>query len=755
MRIVAQVLLTFLLNASWQVALIVAFAALGDWFLRGMAARYRHALWICALLLSVCLPVLSCWQVIKPLLISKQPPAENRYEPIVVSSIVSGDVEPIEPPVPPTRVASEPGGRTFRLSPLRLNQKLAAALVGLYALFLLYRGASLFRAWRRTRIIVGSASEFQFLEQTRLIIKRCQASIGVSRVRIVCSALVPVPITVGIIHPLIILPESLLHEVDLALLTSAIGHELVHVARRDYLANLIYEFIYLPLSFHPAEAHVKRRIKQTRELCCDESVATKLLGPEIYARSLVRLIGSVPITRRLAANTTIGIAESDNLEVRIMSLLRTSEFTPRRKTFLLITALLLLAVPCVAGTTLALNLDIQRQDPSSAQSQQSSQKTERQKQERAIEELKSQARELRERMQAAPEVQRPEIEAKLREVQRALAEYDRLVQQYNQQKQEIRPDAEARLREVERNLELHDRMIREYYQQKREPDEQNLFRARQRLEEIVKQYPADEARLKEAREKIAEMEKLYTGEKEREVQKSIAEMQKSETNRKAKVIYKVEPEYPADARDQKIAGSVLLSMTIDHDGVPQNIKVKKPLYPSLDQAAIEAVRKWRFEPAIKDGQPVSMWITVEVYFGLEPKRTDQEQKEREAREKAEMEKAEGKGEGKGEGKSGRVLEMKLRKERAEQEREERARRQAELTAGATISMDRAIQIATSKYPGKVLACSLGRDEGTVFYHLVIINNEGDKSRATYVWVSATDGQILKAEKEKETREQEW
>jgi uncharacterized membrane protein YkoI len=72
-------------------------------------------------------------------------------------------------------------------------------------------------------------------------------------------------------------------------------------------------------------------------------------------------------------------------------------------------------------------------------------------------------------------------------------------------------------------------------------------------------------------------------------------------------------------------------------------------------------------------------------------------------------------------------------------------------------MDRAIQIATSKYPGKVLACSLGRDregDNVVFYHVVIINGEGDKSSATYVWVSAVDGQILKYEKEREKQEQE-
>ena len=95
----------------------------------------------------------------------------------------------------------------------------------------------------------------------------------------------------------------------------------------------------------------------------------------------------------------------------------------------------------------------------------------------------------------------------------------------------------------------------------------------------------------------------------------------------------------------------------------------------------------------------------------------------------------------------------MRKDLEQQGREERARKQAELTRGAVLSMDRAIQIATSQVPGKVLACSVGKDGDKAFYHVVIITSEGDKSTATYVWVSATDGQILKTEKE-ERREEE-
>src|ERR1043166_2195290 len=58
MRTVSQLLLTFLLNAVWQVALIGALASFGAWLLR-QSARYQHWLWVAALCLSLVVPVVT------------------------------------------------------------------------------------------------------------------------------------------------------------------------------------------------------------------------------------------------------------------------------------------------------------------------------------------------------------------------------------------------------------------------------------------------------------------------------------------------------------------------------------------------------------------------------------------------------------------------------------------------------------------------------------------------------------------------
>jgi len=104
---------------------------------------------------------------------------------------------------------------------------------------------------------------------------------------------------------------------------------------------------------------VRSRIKQTRELCCDELVAERILNAEVYARSLVRLASSAPPLRRLSVTTTVGIADADILEARIMSLLKKPELNTRWKKLLLIAVSLLLLVPCAAAATYAMRFDVE------------------------------------------------------------------------------------------------------------------------------------------------------------------------------------------------------------------------------------------------------------------------------------------------------------------------------------------------------------------------------------------------------------
>jgi len=81
-------------------------------------------------------------------------------------------------------------------------------------------------------------------------------------------------------------------------------------------------------------------------------------------------------------------------------------------------------------------------------------------------------------------------------------------------------------------------------------------------------------------------------------------------------IHTPDPDYDKASRQAKVQGTVVLSTLVAEDGKPQDIKVARSLNPALDQKAIEAVSRWRFAPATKDGKPVAVRLQVEVTFRL-------------------------------------------------------------------------------------------------------------------------------------------
>jgi periplasmic protein TonB len=82
------------------------------------------------------------------------------------------------------------------------------------------------------------------------------------------------------------------------------------------------------------------------------------------------------------------------------------------------------------------------------------------------------------------------------------------------------------------------------------------------------------------------------------------------------VISRVEPSYPEVARKARISGIVIVECIIDKNGTVRNVKVLKPLPFGLDQAAVDAVQKWRFRPGTLNGQPVDVIFNLTVNFKL-------------------------------------------------------------------------------------------------------------------------------------------
>lgn len=77
------------------------------------------------------------------------------------------------------------------------------------------------------------------------------------------------------------------------------------------------------------------------------------------------------------------------------------------------------------------------------------------------------------------------------------------------------------------------------------------------------------------------------------------------------------PEYPIPSRRRREEGIVLLDVAVDADGKPSSISLNRSSgYPLLDRAALDAVRRWTFEPARAGGVPMFSRVVVPVRFSL-------------------------------------------------------------------------------------------------------------------------------------------
>ena len=83
----------------------------------------------------------------------------------------------------------------------------------------------------------------------------------------------------------------------------------------------------------------------------------------------------------------------------------------------------------------------------------------------------------------------------------------------------------------------------------------------------------------------------------------------------ANLVYDVAPKYPPDAGRERIEGTVVLMAVIGKDGTVRDVRVESGL-PVLAQAAIEAVKQWRYRPYLLNGEPVEIDSQITINFNL-------------------------------------------------------------------------------------------------------------------------------------------
>src|SRR5215470_5139330 len=161
MKLSSQLLLTFLLNACWQILLITTFASIGSWLLRNSFARYRHFVWATALCLAFSVPAFTSSQAF--LENDTLTNSSGLFEPQTRSPFT---VEPV--------VNLPPAYSSAFASSFKLNQSLGLTLLGIYFAFLLYSSFKLIKAWQATRAIRRRAIEIEPNDNVAEVIRRCE-----------------------------------------------------------------------------------------------------------------------------------------------------------------------------------------------------------------------------------------------------------------------------------------------------------------------------------------------------------------------------------------------------------------------------------------------------------------------------------------------------------------------------------------------------------------------------------------------------
>jgi protein TonB len=83
------------------------------------------------------------------------------------------------------------------------------------------------------------------------------------------------------------------------------------------------------------------------------------------------------------------------------------------------------------------------------------------------------------------------------------------------------------------------------------------------------------------------------------------------------IITQIKPVYTELARRARVTGTVIVEAIIDTSGNVTNVRVLKGLPMGLDKAAVDAVQRWRFKPAMLEGRPVRVYYVLTVNFQVQ------------------------------------------------------------------------------------------------------------------------------------------
>lgn len=281
-----------LVHFVWQGAVLHALLTLALRFVPAVRSEFRYSLALLTLLLMIVAPVVTAFQL------SGRPAVTVPGEASSADTQSSVVVEPL----PSVRVAFEHFTAVRedarRASPVAVASGVVAAqgrasslMPWLVRLWLL--GAALFALRfvggmvlvNRVRFETGSSVP-EWVESS---VRRLATRLGIGVVAVRTSARVSVPMVVGLLRPVIVVPTFVLFGMPPAQLELILAHELAHVKRWDPLINALQGVIEALLFYHPSVWLVSRIVRVEREHYCDRLTVSLFPNRVNYARTLSEL----------------------------------------------------------------------------------------------------------------------------------------------------------------------------------------------------------------------------------------------------------------------------------------------------------------------------------------------------------------------------------------------------------------------------------------------------------------------------------
>lgn len=118
-------------------------------------------------------------------------------------------------------------------------------------------------------------------------------------IRLLESARATVPMTIGWIKPVVLLPVGMASGLTIKQLEAILAHELAHIKRYDYLVNIFQNFIEILFFFHPATWFISGKVRDERENCCDD-FAVEICGDSLVLAKALTQVASYQQQPRLA-----------------------------------------------------------------------------------------------------------------------------------------------------------------------------------------------------------------------------------------------------------------------------------------------------------------------------------------------------------------------------------------------------------------------------------------------------------------------